>query len=145
MNQPWHTLLFKCSPAEIPYRKDGEVSLPSSTHKVVPFNNFRRTDCQGIKEGKSRSSSPYELLVFLYRRPSVTPTAACTQRIISYQGFLAAASCLLQPLPCGRVVSAFIHSPMGFHRYEMDLQHHKPHHQECFPYQHASALNRNHL
>lgn len=144
MNQLWHASLVKCSPAEPTYGTEGKVSLPSSTHKVVPFNNVRRKDCQGIREGKSRSSSPYELLVFLYRRPSVTPTAACSQRIISYQGFLAAASCLLQPLPCCRVVSTSSHRPTGFPRYEMAL-HHQTSQSRALPYWHASALNRDHL
>lgn len=123
------------------WKKDGKLSSPSSTHKVVPFNNFRRKD--STKTLGKRSQDPalfmnyhllHKQLVFLNHRQSITPTA--TQSIWSkgsYQGFLAAVSCLLQPLPCCRVVSTSVHSLRDFPLYEMALQHHKSHRQDCLP------------
>lgn len=40
------------------WNKDGKVTSPPSTHKVVPFNNFRRATTEALVRKNKESSSP---------------------------------------------------------------------------------------
>lgn len=143
MNQPLHASLFKCTPAESTH---GNVSSPSSTHKVVPSHNFRKRDStKALREVKIQLPlwiTTYCTSISFFKtvgQASAHQRLALHQSKGSYQGFLAAASCLLQTVPRCRVVSTAMHSPTDFPPWEMALQHNKSQ-LRLPPYQHTSVL-----